>query len=205
MNRRILLIVLVLAMLPLAAFAGKWMRNNYEPPVAALASPTTNVAAHSAWSAQERPPSYPAATFDVALAHKKHITLTQAIAVAIAASPGSAIDAFLADDGGKPAYDVRVLSTGDTIVTDSVDAASGKVTGNVAVLPAAKWTAFERQEVANARNSSVSLDGAITLAKDDKHARIAIAAATSDARNELGYSVDLVRGGLVDRMAVRPS
>ncbi len=189
----------------LAISVGCWdLAQSYAHPSSPPSKAASGAGSSVAWSARQRASPSPAANLDLRLSREKHVSLAQAIAAATG-SQGSAIDAFLATDAGKPVYHVRVLANNAAIVTDSVDAATGKVTADLSVLPAARWSAFDRQEVANSKNSSVSLGGAISLAMAKHPARIAIAAAASDARDKLGYRIDLIRDGLVDRMAVRPN
>lgn len=155
------------------------------------------------WMATAAGTTYRASPFDLRALHQAHLTLPQAIAAAEKAGHGKALDAFLDRHDGNMTYRILLLEKHDMIAADSVNAVSGKVTPAGAKLPKDRWSAMDRQEVANLRHADIGLSKSIAVAKRRISGK-AVNAGVSYIRGQPGYGVDLVDRNMVERLAVRP-
>ena len=163
--------------------------------------PTHNLA--QGWSAHATEPSYHAPALELRLLNDAHVSLAQAVATAEHDAGGKAMDAFLDDLNGKPAYRIRVLKGADQIVTDWVDAASGQATQVGAPVAESGWSAYDRLAAANLDQSTINLGDAIALAKQGPDGRV-VDADVSNVRGVLGYDVVVVARSKVDQLSITP-
>lgn len=169
----------------------------------AAGSPPASATADG-WSVAPSESPYRESAFEETLLRGSGVTLPQAIAIAQKATGGAAMDAFLDDRSGKPAYRIRLLAKDNVIVSEWVDAASGQAKPAGAPIAESDWTAYDRQEIANLDDAKLALGKAIALAQHRAGGR-AVNADVSDVRGEPRYNVDLVTSGNVHSLSVNRS
>lgn len=190
-------LIVALAVAAAIAFAAGSPARSSEEPASGGSGPLRN------WTATAAGTTYQASPFDLRALHRAHLTLPQAIAAAEKEGRGQALDAFLDRHDGKMTYRVLLLEKQDMITSDWVNAISGKVTPAGTKLQKDRWSAMDRQEVANLRHADIGLSKSIAVAKRRVSGK-AVNAGVSYIRGQPGYGVDLVDRDMVERLAVRP-
>ena len=164
-------------------------------------APAHNLA--QGWSAHETERGYHAPALELRLLNGAQVSLVRAVGIAEHDAQGKAMDAFLDDLNGKPAYRIRVLKGDDQIVTDWVDATSGQATQIGPAIAASGWSAYDRLAAANLDQSTIKLSDAIALAKEGQDGRV-VDADVSNVRGVLGYDVVVVDRSKVDQLSITP-